>query len=208
MTNPVNLAVLLSGSGRTLQNFIDLIDQKKLDAKIQVVISSKKNAFGLERAKKHGIDTHLVPRKDYQSPESFSAAVNDILKKYPVDLIIMAGLIHLYKIPPEYENKVMNIHPALLPDFGGPGYYTARVHQAVLDAKAKFSGCTVHFADNVYDRGPIILQKKIPVLPDDTPHTLADRVFEQELTAYPEAIQLFAEGRLKLWNNKVTILPK
>ena len=208
MTKPVNIAILLSGSGRTLQNFIDLIGKKKLDAKIQVVISSKKNAFGLDRAKKHGIDKHLVPRKDYKSSEDFSSAVNDIFKKYSIDLIIMAGLLHLYRIPPEYKNKVMNIHPALLPDFGGQGYYTDRVHQAVLDAKAKFSGCTVHFADNVYDRGPIILQKKIPVLPDDTPHTLANRVFEQELIVYPEAIQLFAENRLKIENNKVTILAK
>ncbi|MFH0887778.1 MAG: phosphoribosylglycinamide formyltransferase [Planctomycetota bacterium] len=193
----INLAVLLSGSGRTLQNFIDLIGQGKLPATIQVVISSKKDAYGLERAKKHTIPAHPVERKQYPSTEEFSRAINDILKKYPIDLIVMAGFLNLYLIPPEYKGKVMNIHPALLPDFGGKGFYTDKVHQAVLDSKVKFSGCTVHFADNTYDTGPIILQKKIPVLENDTAHALADRVFQAELEAYPEAIRLFAEGKVK-----------
>jgi phosphoribosylglycinamide formyltransferase-1 len=193
----INLAVLLSGSGRTLQNFIDLIAQDKLPAKIQVVISSKKNAYGLERAKKHNIPAHLVERKQFASTEEFSQAINNVLKKYPIDLIAMAGFLNLYIIPPEYKGKVMNIHPALLPDFGGKGFYTDKVHQAVLDAGVKFSGCTVHFADNTYDTGPIILQKKVPVLENDTAHKLADRVFQAELEAYPEAIRLFAEGKLQ-----------
>jgi formyltetrahydrofolate-dependent phosphoribosylglycinamide formyltransferase len=193
----INLAVLLSGSGRTLQNFIDLIGQDKLPAKIQVVISSKKDAYGLERAKKHNIPAHMVERNQFTSTEEFSRAINNILKKYPIDLIVMAGFLNLYLIPPEYKGKVMNIHPALLPDFGGKGFYTDKVHQAVLDAGVKFSGCTVHFADNTYDTGPIILQKKVPVLENDTAHTLADRVFQAELEAYPEAIRLFAEGKLK-----------
>lgn len=204
----INLAVLLSGSGRTLQNFIDLIGQGKLPAKIQVVISSKKDAYGLERAKKHNIPNYLVERKQYPSrpygrgspkaaTEEFSQAINNVLKQYPIDLITMAGFLNLYLIPPEYQGKIMNIHPALLPDFGGKGFYTDKVHQAVLDAKVKFSGCTVHFADNSYDTGPIILQKKVPILENDTAHTLADRVFQAELEAYPEAIRLFAEGKLQ-----------
>jgi phosphoribosylglycinamide formyltransferase 1 len=197
ISNGVNLAVLLSGSGRTLQNFIDLIAQNKLPANIQVVISSKKDAYGLERAKKHNIPTHLVERKQFASTEEFSQAINNVLKKYPIDLIAMAGFLNLYIISPEYKGRVMNIHPALLPDFGGKGFYTDKVHQAVLDAGVKFSGCTVHFADNTYDTGPIILQKKVPVLENDTAHELADRVFQAELEAYPEAIRLFAEGKLQ-----------
>jgi len=193
----INLAVLLSGSGRTLQNFIDLINKGQLPAIIQVVISSKKDAYGLERAKKHNIPNYLVERKQYPSTTEFSQAVNNILKKYPIDLITMAGFLNLYLIPPEYQGKVMNIHPALLPDFGGKGFYTDKVHKAVLDAGVKFSGCTVHFADNSYDTGPIILQKKVPILENDTPETLANRVFQAELEAYPEAIRLFAEGKLK-----------
>jgi formyltetrahydrofolate-dependent phosphoribosylglycinamide formyltransferase len=192
----LNLAVLISGSGRTLQNFIDLIAQDKLPATIQVVISSKDGVAGLERAKKHNIPAFTVERKNYKSKEEFSRAINEILKKYPVDLITLAGFLHLYIIPPEYHRKVMNIHPALLPDFGGDGFYGDKVHQAVLDSGVKESGCTVHFADNTYDTGPIIIQKKVPVLAGDTVHTLADRVFEAEKEAYPEAIRLFAEGKI------------
>lgn len=192
----INLAVLLSGSGRTLQNFIDLIDKGNLPATIQVVVSSKKDAYGLERANKHNIPNYVVERKQYPSTEEFSRAINNVLKKYPIDLITMAGFLNLYLIPPEYQGKIMNIHPALLPDFGGKGFYTDKVHQAVLDAGVKFSGCTVHFADNTYDTGAIILQKKVPVLENDTAHALADRVFQAELEAYPEAIRMFAEGKL------------
>ena len=193
----LNLAVLISGSGRTLQNFIDLIAQGKLPATIQVVISSKDGVAGLERSKKHNIPAFVVDRKQYKSKEEFSRAINEILKKYPVDLITLAGFLHLYVIPPEYHRKVMNIHPALLPDFGGSGFYGDKVHQAVLDAGVKESGCTVHFADNTYDTGPIIVQKKVPVLAGDTVHTLADRVFEAEKEAYPEAIRMFAEGKVR-----------
>ena len=194
----VNLAVLISGSGRTLQNFIDLIGQGKLPATIQVVISSKDGVAGLARARKHNIPAFAVERKNHQSKEEFSQAINIILRRYPVDLITLAGFLKLYVIPPEYQRKVLNIHPALLPDFGGDGFYGDKVHQAVLDAQAKESGCTVHFADNTYDTGPIILQKKVPVLAGDTVHTLADRVFEAEKEAYPEAIRLFAAGKIKV----------
>jgi formyltetrahydrofolate-dependent phosphoribosylglycinamide formyltransferase len=187
----VNLAVLLSGSGRTLQNFIDLIAQDKLPAKIQVVISSKKDAYGLERAKRHNIPAYLIERKQYKSPEEFSQVITNILKQYPIDLITMAGFIHLFIIPSEYQGKVMNIHPALLPDFGGKGFYYEKVHKAVLESGVKESGCTVHFADNTYDTGPIILQRKVPVLENDTVERLAQRVFEAEKEAYPEAIRLF-----------------
>ncbi len=207
MTTPINLGILLSGSGRTLQNFIDLIKAGQLPVRISVVISSKQGVYGLERAQKNNIPAHLVKRKDFKSQEEFSSAITDALQKYPIDLIVMAGFIHLYKIPSEYEGKIMNIHPALLPQFGGQGYYYHHVHQAVLDSGAKFSGCTVHFADNIYDHGPIILQRVIPILDDDTPDSLADRVFKEEGIVYPEAIRLFAQKRLKIEGRRVKILP-
>jgi phosphoribosylglycinamide formyltransferase-1 len=205
---PINLAVLLSGSGRTLQNFIDLNRAGKLDAKPVVVISSLEGAYGLERAKAAGIDAHLVPRKAYKTKAEFSAAIDAILEKYTVDLLVMAGFIHLYVIPEKYRGRVMNVHPALLPAFGGKGYYYDKVHKAVLESGAKVSGCTVHFADNVYDHGPIIIQRAMPVLDDDTHETLAARVFAEECVAYPEAIQLFAEGRLKVEGNRARIVQK
>jgi formyltetrahydrofolate-dependent phosphoribosylglycinamide formyltransferase len=201
----MNLAVLLSGSGRTLQNFIDLIAQKKLDATIKVVISSKPDAYGITRAKKHGIPCHIISRKDHASGGGFSNAITKVLKHYKPDLIALAGFIHFYRVPAKYAGRVMNIHPALLPAFGGKGYYGEKVHQAVLNYGARFSGCTVHFVDNVYDHGPIILQRVVPVLPDDTAKTLAERIFREECIAYPEAINLFARNRLKIVDNKVII---
>lgn len=207
MTRTINLGVLLSGSGRTLQNFIDLIGKDELPARIQVVISSKPGVAGIERARQHNIPAFVINRQEFKSTEDFSQAITRKLAEYPIDLITMAGFIHLYKIPPEYEGRVMNIHPALLPAFGGKGFYTHHVHEAVLASGVRFSGCTVHFADNVYDRGPIILQRVVPVLANDTPETLAERVFAEECQAYPEAIRLFAEGRLRLKGRRVDILP-
>jgi formyltetrahydrofolate-dependent phosphoribosylglycinamide formyltransferase len=201
----VNLAVLLSGSGRTLQNFIDLANQKKLDAAIKVVISSKPGVQGIARAQKHNIPCAVIPRKEYKSDDDFSQAITEALRPYQPGLIVLAGFIHFYRVPPEYAGRVMNIHPALLPAFGGKGYYGDKVHQAVIKSGARSSGCTVHFVDNVYDHGAVILQHAVPVLPDDTSHTLADRVFKEECIAYPEAINLFAQGKLKIVNNKVII---
>jgi len=180
MAEPINMAVLLSGSGRTLQNFIDLSDAGKLDAKVSVVISSRADAYGLERAKVRGI---------------------------PAVTVASAGFMCLFRIPERFLGRAMNIHPALIPCFCGKGYYGHRVHEAVLEHGCKVSGCTVHFADNEYDNGPIIIQKTVPVLDDDTPDTLAARVFEKECEAYPEAVQLFAEGRLKIEGRRVRILP-
>ncbi|MFH1227419.1 MAG: phosphoribosylglycinamide formyltransferase [Planctomycetota bacterium] len=199
----VKLAVLLSGTGRTLQNFLDLIARKELDAEITAVISSKEGAYGIERAKKHGIPVYVAPRKNFKSDDEFSAAVNLILRKHAPGLIALCGMIHFYKVPSEYSGKVMNIHPALLPSFGGKGYYGEKVHQAVIKYGVKFSGCTVHFVDNVYDHGPIIVQRVVPVLNGDTPETLAERVFKEECIAYPEAINLFARGKIKIIDNRV-----
>lgn len=205
MRPPINLAVLISGSGRTLQNFVDQINAGKLNAKILIVISSVKNAYGLERAKNHHIPIAIVDRKLYKSDVEFSDKITYYLDQYKPELITLAGFLHFYKIPERYKWKVINIHPALLPDFGGKGFYGEKVHKGVLKSGAKESGCTVHFADNLYDHGPIILQRKVPILKDDTPQTLGDRIFKEECIAYPEAIKLFAEGRLEVINNKAVV---
>lgn len=196
MTLPLKLAVLISGSGRTLQNFIDLIAQGELPARIQVVISSRADAYGVERARRHNLPVEVIPRKSYPSEESFSDAISGVLDRTGADLVLMSGFLSLYKIPPRYRGRVMNIHPALLPRFGGRKMYGHRVHEAVLEAGATESGCTVHFADNEYDHGPVIVQRKVPVLPNDTPDSLAERVFREECLAYPEAVRLYAEGKL------------
>lgn len=206
MSKTINLAVLLSGSGRTLQNFINRIQDGSLNARIRIVISSEPNAYGIERAKKHNIPAVVVRFKDFKDVNSFSEAITEQIDKYLIDLIVMAGFIRLYRITDKYLGRVMNIHPGLIPAFCGKGNYGERVHRAVLEYGAKVSGCTVHFADNLYDHGPIIIQRVVPVLDNDTVETLAERVFAEECIAYPEAIRLFAEGRLKIEDRKVKIL--
>lgn len=206
MTKKINLGVFISGSGNTLQNFIDQIKTGKLNAHIEVVISSKPDVVGLERAKKYNIPASVISYASYQDVDSFSNALTSELDKYSVDLIILAGFIHLYKIPEKYQGRVMNIHPGLIPAFCGHQYYGYKVHKAAIDYGVKISGCTVHFADNTYDTGPIIIQRAVPVFFEDTPDTLAARVFEEECVAYPEAIRLFAEGRLRIEGRKVKIL--
>ena len=186
MAKPVDLAVLLSGGGRTLENIFEHIREGKLAARVVAVISSREDAYGLVRAKRAGIDTHCVPHKLYQGDDAgkFSREINRILSRYPVDLLVMAGFMHLFKAAEKYKGRVMNIHPALIPSFCGKGCYGRHVHRAVLDYGVKISGCTVHFADDVYDRGPIILQAAVPVKDDDTPDTLAARVFAEECKLY------------------------
>jgi formyltetrahydrofolate-dependent phosphoribosylglycinamide formyltransferase len=204
---PVRLAVLLSGSGTTLQNLIDRSAAGRLPAQIVLVVSNKAEAFGLERARQAGLTTAVVSRKDCGSVEAFSRRIFDLCRQAEVDLVCLAGFMTFLHIPDDFRNRVMNIHPALIPAFCGKGYYGQKVHEAVLDYGAKVSGCTVHFADNEYDHGPIILQRVVPVHDDDTPETLAARIHEQENEAYPEAIRLFAEGRLRVQGRRVLVLP-
>ncbi len=204
-TKTLKLAVLLSGGGRSLDNLIQYIRDGRLSAKIELVLSSSDKAGGVKIAANNGIPTRIITKKDKSTPE-FSAAVTAELDKVRPDLICLAGFMCFYTIPDQYEGKVMNIHPALLPSFGGKGMYGHFVHEAVLAAGCKVSGCTVHFADNVYDHGPIIVQRTVPVLEGDTPDTLAARVFEQEKIAYPEAITLFAQGRLQIEGKRVRVL--
>ena len=192
MKGSIRLGVLISGSGRSLQNLIDRIADGSLSARIETVISSHPGVKGLERARTAGIPASLVHFRDFPDVEAFSRAVTEALDRHPVDLVIMAGFLRRWIFPAAYEGRVLNIHPALLPKYGGKGYYGHHVHEAVLRAGEKESGCTVHFADHHYDRGPILVQRRVPVLPGDTPDTLADRVFQAECEAYPEAIRKVA----------------
>jgi formyltetrahydrofolate-dependent phosphoribosylglycinamide formyltransferase len=202
---PIRLAVLISAGGTTLQNLIDRINDGRLQARIVLVVSNHADAFGLVRAEQAGIPTAVVERKQCASREEFSRRIFDLCRQAGADLVCLAGFLQLLSIPEDFINRVMNIHPALIPAFSGKGFYGHRVHEAALATGVKVSGCTVHFADNQYDHGPIILQRVVPVFDDDTPQTLAARVFEQECEAYPEAIRLFAEGRLVVEGRRVRI---
>jgi formyltetrahydrofolate-dependent phosphoribosylglycinamide formyltransferase len=202
---PIRVAVLISGSGTTLQNFLDQIEAGRLPARVVLVVSNSADAFGLERARKANIATLVVSRKEAGAREEFSRRIFAACRDAKADLVCMAGFLQLIDVPEDFLGRVMNIHPALIPAFCGKGFYGRRVHEAVLDYGAKLSGCTVHFADNEYDHGPIILQRAVPVLNDDTPESLAARVFVAECEAYPEAIRLFAEGKLTLAGRRVRI---
>ena len=203
----LKLAVLLSGGGTTLENFFAKIDAGELDAEIAVVGASRADAYGLVRAENHGVPSFVVASRDYRNDTAgFSKALFEQLGRYEFDLLLLAGFMCLIQIPQELTGRVMNIHPALVPAFCGKGKYGHFVHGAVLEYGAKVSGCTVHFADNVYDHGPIIVQKTVPVLDGDTPETLAARVFAMECEAYPEAVRLFGEGRLRIEGRRVRVL--
>jgi phosphoribosylglycinamide formyltransferase 1 len=194
---PLSIAVLISGGGTTLQNLIDRIAIGALRARIVLVISSRADAYGVVRAKQAGLPIGIVSRREFHSTEAFSKAIFELCGRNGTGLVCLGGFLHLVRIPKDFDGRVMNIHPALLPAFGGKGMYGRHVHEAVLAAGVKESGCTVHFVDNEYDHGPVILQRRVPVLKDDTPETLAARVFEEECEAYPEAIRLYAEGKLR-----------
>lgn len=175
----LKMAVLLSGSGRTLDNFHERIQAGTLDAEIQVVISNVKDALGLTKAERYGYPAfHAVG----------NAAINAIVAQYPVDIVCLAGFLKLYEPPPSLARSVINIHPSLIPAFAGDGFYGSRVHRAVKARGCLVSGCTVHFASEVYDEGPIILQKSVDLDYDDTPDSIASKVFAAECEAFPEAI--------------------
>jgi phosphoribosylglycinamide formyltransferase 1 len=199
----IRLGALISGGGTTLMNILEYIKQGRLNAEVAVVISSRSDAAGVEKAKNAGLNVQIIRTKDYPDIDQFSRRIEEELIAANVDLVVQGGWLCLWKIPPRYENSVMNIHPALLPSFGGKGMWGHYVHEAVLAAGCKISGCTVHFCTNEYDKGPIIVQRACEIKDDDTPETLAARVFEQECIAYPQAIRLFAEGKLVIRNGKV-----
>jgi len=206
-TEPLRLGVLLSGGGRTLLNIHERIVAGELPVRIAIVIASRP-CKGVERARAAGYRVEIVPYRQMPDTQTYSDRIVELLDAAGVELIVQAGFLSLWRIPPRYEGRVMNIHPALLPSFGGRGMFGRYVHEAVLAAGCKVSGCTVHFVTNQYDAGPIIIQRAVPVEEGDTPDTLAERVFQQECIAYPEAIRLFAEGRLQIEGNIVHVLGK
>jgi phosphoribosylglycinamide formyltransferase 1 len=203
----IRLAVLISAGGSTLQNLIDRIADGRLAAEIVQVVSSSPNVLGVERSLRAGLSTTVVTRQEAGSRENFSRRIFEHCRQARAELVCMAGFLQLITIPDDFQNRVMNIHPALIPAFCGKGFFGHRVHEAVIASGVKVTGCTVHFADNQYDHGPIILQRVVPVLDDDNPDTLAQRVYEQECEAYPEAIRLFAERRLRLFGRRVLTRP-
>ena len=207
MARKVPIGVLLSGSGTNLQAIIDAVEAGKLDARIELVLSNKADAYGLVRAQKHGLPTAVLNHKDFSSREAYDEAIVALLRERGVDLVVLAGFMRLLSpvFVKAYSNRIMNIHPALLPSFPG-----LNVQQKAVEHGVRFSGCTVHFVNEECDEGPIIIQAVVPVFPDDTGETLAARILEQEHRIYPRAIQLYAEGRLKVIGRKVLVesLPK
>jgi phosphoribosylglycinamide formyltransferase-1 len=204
-TPKLRLAALISGGGRTILNILDWIDRGDIHAEIPIVVSSQSDISGVQRMKDAGLTVKVIRRKDHSDIQAFSQAMEDALVEAQVDLVIQGGWLCLWKIPKRYDNRVMNIHPALLPSFGGKGMWGHHVHEAVLKAGCKVSGCTVHFCTDEYDKGPIVVQKTCPVYSDDTPDALADRVFEQECLAFPKAIKLFAESKVTVKDRIVCI---
>jgi phosphoribosylglycinamide formyltransferase-1 len=202
MARQVPIGVLISGSGTNLQAIIDAIEAGKLDAKIEVVLSNKADAQGLARAQKHGIPTEILNHKDFSSREAYDEAVVGLLRGRGVELVVLAGFMRLLSpvFVKAYSNRIMNIHPALLPSFPG-----LNVQQKAVEHGVRFSGCTVHFVNEECDEGPIIIQAVVPVFADDTGAALAARILEQEHRIFPRAIQLYAEGRLKVVGRKVWV---
>lgn len=190
-TRRVQAAVLLSGTGRTLENLLAQRAAGTLDIDIAVVISSRDGVRGLDVARAAGIGAHVVARRAFRSPDAMSARVQELLTPLGIDLLLLSGFLSQLTILPEWEGRMLNVHPSLLPLFGGQGFYGRRVHEAVLAAGMKVSGCTVHEVNAEYDAGPILAQQCVPVLPDDTPDTLGARVFAAECELYPAAIRDF-----------------
>lgn len=204
----LRLGVLVSGGGSNLQSIIDHCNSGYLPAEVAIVISSKEGAYALERAKRHNISYAVVDPKKFPTKEAYEDELIKLLKSSNVGLVVLAGFLKV--LSPHFVNafqgKIMNIHPSLIPAFCGEGFYGERVHKAVLDYGVKITGVTVHFVDEGTDTGPIILQRAVPVLDDDTPEILAQRVLKEEHKIYPEAIKLFAQGRLQIHGRKVKIV--
>ena len=199
MNSRAKIAVFISGGGTNLQSLMDASKQGRLSGEIVLVVSSKENAYGLERARNAGIDTFVFRAKDYPGLDAAEWDLLEMLDEYKVEYIALAGYLKLIPMPVvrKYKDHILNIHPALLPKFGGKGMYGHHVHEAVIEAGEKESGATVHMVDEIYDNGKILIQEKVPVLPGDDPDTLAARVLEIEHKIYPIALENLIKGRYK-----------
>lgn len=200
----LNLVVLASGGGTNLQAIIDNIEAGKLNAQVKLIISNNSKAFALERAKNHRIRAMHLSHKQFDTSEEFDQRLLSVLKENETDMIVLAGYMKMISptVIREYKNRIINIHPALLPSFGGKGMYGIHVHESVLKSGAQVTGVTVHLVDEIYDHGAIVLQKTVPVSDDDTPESLAERVLKAEHQAYSEALQLFAEDKIEIKGNR------
>ena len=200
MTRKKRVAVFVSGRGSNLQSLLDGIPKYGIPAEIVLVVSNKPEAFALQRAENHGIATVVFPPADFAGPEAFAGALLQRLREAEVDLICLAGFTRILpsRLLAAFPQRIINIHPALLPAFGGKGMYGMHVHRAVLASGAKYSGATVHIVTEEVDGGPIICQEVVPVKDDDTPETLAERVLEVEHRIYPQALKLMAEEALEI----------
>lgn len=203
----VRIGVLISGGGTNLQSLIDEIERENINGEIVVVISDRTSAYGIERAKAQGIKGLIINRKDYKDRTSLINAFIDTLKEYNVDLVVLAGFLTILtkEFVEVYKDRIINVHPALIPAFCGEGFYGEKVHKAALDYGVKISGATVHFVDEKADTGPVILQDSVPVMINDTVKSLAARVLEVEHRILPEAVRLFCDGRLSIEGRKVRI---
>ncbi len=206
----MRIAVLVSGGGTNLQALIDAHNRGELaGGEIACVISSKRDAYALERARAAGIEALALPRQEYESAGQFDRALLEALLSREIDLVVLAGFMTIIgnTLLERFEHRIINVHPALIPSFCGPGYYGLRVHRAALDTGVKLTGATVHFVTEVCDGGPIILQKAVPVYSDDTPEMLQKRVMEEaEWTLLPKAVALFCQGRLRVEGRHVKII--
>jgi phosphoribosylglycinamide formyltransferase-1 len=205
MPDPFRIIVLISGGGTTLKNLIEQQSAGQLAAQIVQVIASNPTARGLTFAEDARIPTVIVDHLQYRDIENFSQQIFDHCRSAQTDLVVMGGFLRRVVIPDDFVNRVINIHPSLIPAFCGSGHYGKRVHSAVIEYGCKLSGCTVHFVDDHYDHGPIIAQQSVPVLPDDTPDRLAQRVFETECEIYPRIINLIAAGQVRLNERQVFV---
>ncbi|QDV20828.1 Phosphoribosylglycinamide formyltransferase [Gimesia panareensis] len=205
LNRPLKLAVLISGGGTTLINFLEKKAAGQLEIEVPLVIASRPDCGGIAKAEAAGLNCEVISRRDYENIEEFSAAIFDRCRACEVDLVTLAGFLSLIHIPEDFLYRVMNIHPALIPSFCGHGYYGHKVHEAVVARGVKVSGCTVHFADNEYDHGPIIGQIAVPVTGNDSPDDVAARVFQAECELYPEMLRLYAAGKIKVVDRRTVI---
>ena len=204
---PMTLAVFASGGGSNLQAILDAVEGGALRAEVALVVADRETAGALERAARHGVPSAVLRPADFAEPEAFGRALLAVLTEHHVNFIALAG--YLRKVPDAvvraFRHRILNVHPALLPAFGGPGFYGRRVHEAALAHGVRWSGATVHLVDEGYDTGPIVLQEPVRVEPGDTPETLAARILHVEHRLYPEALRLFADGRVRLDGRTVHI---